>query len=103
MDPLSRRLNGLYLKVGVKVDEEQYTCNHLLFIDDLKLLAESDEVIKSMVEETKSFFITVGLEMDVEKSATNSKTCEKDARLRISHEGYKYLGITENRDRKNYD
>ncbi|KAF9763114.1 hypothetical protein NGRA_1493 [Nosema granulosis] len=38
--------------------------------------------------------------MDVEKSELNSKTCEKDARLLTSHEGYKYLRITENREGK---
>ncbi|KAF9762037.1 Retrovirus-related Pol polyprotein from type-2 retrotransposable element R2DM [Nosema granulosis] len=101
MDPLSRRLNGTYPKVEVKIDDIHYTCNHLLFIDDLKLVSRTDDNLKSMVEETKSFLRTVGLEMNVEKSATNSPLCENDAKLLGSCEGYKYLGITESREGKN--
>ncbi|KAI5179376.1 hypothetical protein PAEPH01_2624, partial [Pancytospora epiphaga] len=40
LDPLSRRLNGLHPKVSVKTDHGMHSTNHLLFIDDLKLLAE---------------------------------------------------------------
>ena len=70
MDPLSKRLNGLYPKLEVKLDDIHYTCNHLLFIDDLKLFSSTEDSLKSMVYETKTFFKTVGLEMNVEKSAT---------------------------------
>jgi hypothetical protein len=91
----------MYPKIEVKLEDLHYTCNHLLFIDDLKLFASSEEVLNSMVTETKSFFKTVGLEMNVEKSATNSSSCESDAKLLGTHEGYKYLGITENREERN--
>jgi hypothetical protein len=101
MDPLSKRLNGLYPKLEVKLDDIHYTCNHLLFIDDLKLFSSTEDSLKSMVDETKTFFKTVGLEMNVEKSATNSKLCENDAKLLGSCEGYKYLGITESKESKN--
>jgi hypothetical protein len=101
MDPLSKRLNGLYPKLEVKLDDIHYTCNHLLFIDDLKLFSSTEDSLKSMVYETKTFFKTVGLEMNVEKSATNLKLCESDAKLLGSCEGYKYLGITESRESKN--
>ncbi|EQB62346.1 hypothetical protein NAPIS_ORF00061 [Vairimorpha apis BRL 01] len=55
-----------------------------------KMLATpSDNVLNLMVNETKEFFRTVGLEMNIDKSATNSVICEDDAKLLGSHEGYK--------------
>ncbi|EQB60692.1 hypothetical protein NAPIS_ORF01735 [Vairimorpha apis BRL 01] len=91
----------MYPKIEVELEDVSYGCNHLLFIDDLKLFSESDNVLKLMVNETKEFFRTVGLEMNIDKSATNSVICEDDAKLLGSHEGYKYLGITESRVGKN--
>lgn len=38
--------------------------NHLLFIDDLKLFAHSEDTLKNMVDETENFFKTIGLEMN---------------------------------------
>ena len=63
MDPLSRKLTDKYQKVGVQIETDMYITNHLLFIDDLKLLAESDEELQRMMNETKLFFDTIGLEM----------------------------------------
>ncbi|EQB60357.1 hypothetical protein NAPIS_ORF02072 [Vairimorpha apis BRL 01] len=95
MDPLSRKLNLKYPKVGVRLDNQSFVTNHLLFIDDLKLLAENQDDLKSMIEETKNFFKTVGLEVNREKSATNCIGCEEDAVILEGSQGYKYLGITE--------
>ncbi|EQB62419.1 hypothetical protein NAPIS_ORF00002 [Vairimorpha apis BRL 01] len=70
---------------------------HLLFVLCMDPLIEledvitpCEEVLKSMVNETKEFFESVGLEINVD-----------DAKLLASHEGYKYLGITESRIGKN--
>ena len=98
MDPLSRRLNGKYPKLEVKLDRENYCSNHLLFIDDLKLFAENDDNLKEMMCETQKFFTSVGLEMNREKSATNSEPCESQAVVLNANEGYKYLEVTEDRD-----
>ncbi|EQB60273.1 reverse transcriptase [Vairimorpha apis BRL 01] len=95
------KFNTLNLNLYLNKSDVSYGCNHLLFIDDLKLFSESDNVLKLMVNETKEFFRTVGLEMNIDKSATNSVICEDDAKLLGSHEGYKYLGITESRVGKN--
>ena len=95
MDPLSRKLNTMHQKVCIKTEAGFYTTNHLLFIDDLKLLAEDETSLSAMVEETKKFFSTVGLEMNKEKSATNSAACEEDAELLDGIKTYKYLGIIE--------
>ena len=100
MDPLSRKLNTTYPKVAVRTDDDQYVSNHLLFIDDLKLFAEKEEVLKKMSDETERFFEIVGLERNKAKSATNSEVCENMAMPLGVNEGYKYLGITENRESK---
>ena len=100
MDPLSRKLNGAYPKAEVALEKESYTCNHLLFIDDLKLFSESDENMAQMVTETEKFFETIGLEINKKKSASNTEMCEKNALVLDATQGYKYLGITENRESK---
>ncbi|KAF7680999.1 Retrovirus-related Pol polyprotein from type-2 retrotransposable element R2DM, partial [Astathelohania contejeani] len=69
IDPLSRRLNERYPKVSIHAKEISHATNHLLFIDDLKLLATNSTVMGNMVKETESFFKTIGLEINREKSA----------------------------------
>jgi hypothetical protein len=98
MDPLSRKLSGIYSKVEVKLEECNYNSNHLLFIDGLKLFSYNEDTMKSMILETENFFKTIGLEIDRDKSATNFKLCEDKAVVLSADEGYKYLGIVENRD-----
>jgi hypothetical protein len=96
MDPLSRMLNGRYPKVEVALGEAAYSCNHLLFADDLKLMAKDDDTLKKMMAETKEFFGVVGLEINRDKSATNTAACSDDALLIEGAQGYKYLGVIEN-------
>ena len=47
------------------------------------------------MEESKNFFKAVGLEMNKDKSATNTEACAEDATLLEGVQSYKYLGITE--------
>jgi Reverse transcriptase (RNA-dependent DNA polymerase) len=56
IDPLSRQLNGIHKKLNVPTDSGMYATNHLLFVEDLKLMAESDEELKMLMKETKEFF-----------------------------------------------
>ncbi|KAF7684364.1 Retrovirus-related Pol polyprotein from type-2 retrotransposable element R2DM [Astathelohania contejeani] len=95
IDPLSRRLNERYPKVSIHAEEILHATNHLLFIDDLKLLATNSTVMGNMVKETESFFKAIGLEINREKSATNDSQCENTAILLDSTGLYKYLGIIE--------
>ncbi|KAM0681267.1 hypothetical protein GINT2_000471 [Glugoides intestinalis] len=81
--------------LSVETNGPARTCNHLLFIDDLKLLAKDEKVLKLMVEETMEFLDTVGLEHNREKSATNAKTCENAGVFLEGPASYKYLGISE--------
>ena len=95
VDPLSRALNARFPVLTVPAGDEHHVCNHLLFVDDLKLFAESDEVLAALLEEVKTFFRSIGLEMNREKSATNSAACAEDAVLIEGAGVYKYLGIVE--------
>lgn len=98
LDPFSRKPNSIYPKVDVYLEKENYVCNHLLFIDDLKLLSDKEETLKSLVEESNTFFKTIGLEINKDKSATNSEICSETALVLDANSGYKYLGIIENPD-----
>ncbi|TBU20829.1 reverse transcriptase, partial [Hamiltosporidium tvaerminnensis] len=84
MDPLSRKLNEKHTKVRVQTDAESHSTNHLLFINDLKLLAKDSSTLKG-----------IGLEINKEKSATNDTCCEDTAILLEGVSVYKYLGIIE--------
>ena len=95
IDPLSRKLNGLFPKVSVSTENGMHTTNHLLFVDDLKLFSEHKEVLQAMTAETERFFRVVGLDINREKSATNSQECVETAMLLEGAQGYKYLGIIE--------
>ncbi|KAI5169965.1 hypothetical protein PAEPH01_1133 [Pancytospora epiphaga] len=78
-----------------------HSTNHLLFIDDLKLLAETDDALSHMTKEVIQFFDVVGLEINKEKSATNSEASADAAVMLEGKDGYKYLGIIEvNRSRQ---
>ncbi|KAK6089183.1 hypothetical protein P3W45_001830, partial [Vairimorpha bombi] len=49
LEPLSKRLNEIYPKVEVSMDDKNFASNHLLFIDDLKLLPKTEEILKEMI------------------------------------------------------
>ncbi|TBU10710.1 reverse transcriptase, partial [Hamiltosporidium tvaerminnensis] len=66
MDPLSRNLNEKYTKVTVQTDAESHSTNHLLFIDDLKLLAKDSSTLSAMTGEAKEFLEVIGLEINKE-------------------------------------
>jgi hypothetical protein len=95
IDPLSRKLNGRYPKVDVSTEDGMHTTNHLLFVDDLKLVAHNAQVLQAMTQETEKFFRVVGLEINRDKSATNTPECVETAVMLEGSQGYKYLGITE--------
>ncbi|TBU11070.1 reverse transcriptase, partial [Hamiltosporidium tvaerminnensis] len=95
MDPLSRKLNEEYAKVTIQTEDASHSTNHLLFIDDLKLLAKDGTTLEKMTEEVKMFVKNIGLEINREKSATNDSCCENTATLLEGIGVYKYLGIIE--------
>ncbi|TBU06534.1 putative reverse transcriptase [Hamiltosporidium magnivora] len=90
VDSLSRKLNEKYIKVTVQTDAESHSTNHLLFIDDLKLLAKDSSTLSAMTGEAKEFLEVIGLEINKEKSATNDTCCEDTATLLEGVSVYKY-------------
>ncbi|KAL0265726.1 UNVERIFIED_CONTAM: hypothetical protein PYX00_011441 [Menopon gallinae] len=97
MEPLSRGLNKTYETVPVEKGERWYSTNHLLFIDDIKLLARSKSTLEAMAGTTKAFLQRTGLEINPGNSATNVRVCGDVTRYLEEHEGYKYLGVLEDR------
>ncbi|KAK1348726.1 hypothetical protein LUQ84_001876 [Hamiltosporidium tvaerminnensis] len=67
MDSLSRKLNEEYTKVTIQTEDVSHSTNHLLFIDDLKLLAKDGTTLEKMTEEVKMFMKNIGLEINREK------------------------------------
>ncbi|GIX62315.1 reverse-transcriptase domain containing protein,putative [Babesia caballi] len=96
--PSSSRLRQLYPSVQIRTsDSREFGTNHLLYIDDLKLLAKDEDVMQKMTKETEEYLTHIGLIINRDKSATNSSRCADTARLLEGPETYKYLGITETR------
>ncbi|KAF7683369.1 LINE-1 reverse transcriptase like protein [Astathelohania contejeani] len=95
INPLSRRLNERYPKVSIHAEKISHATNHLLFIDDLKLLATNSTVMGDMVKETESFFKAIKLGINREKSATNNSQCKNTTTILDGTGVYKYLGIIE--------
>jgi len=82
------------------MERGHFTTSHSIFIDDLKIYAKSEENLEKTVKEAKNFFEKVGLEMNKEKSATNSPKCTEHAVFLEGVEGYKYLGIMQDSNSK---
>ncbi|KAI5170384.1 hypothetical protein PAEPH01_1385 [Pancytospora epiphaga] len=53
---------------------EMYSTNYLRSIDDLKLLAEMEEVLSWITKNTIQFFDAIGLEINKDKSTVSSQT-----------------------------
>ncbi|GBE59174.1 reverse transcriptase domain containing protein, putative [Babesia ovata] len=76
MDPLSRLLSSKYDAVEMQTrDGRVMATNHLLYIDDLKLIAKDAETLRLMTEETQVFFGKIGMTINRDKSATNAAEC----------------------------
>lgn len=76
---------------GVSATEyEMHVTNHLLFVDDLKLVTVKNLNIKPMSEETLRFFEVVSIETNLEK-LRQTQSCAEAVLLEGS-QGYKYPG-----------
>ena len=111
IDPLSKVLKcckaGYNLSKGRKKDENKKV-NHLLFMDDLKLYAESEKQLVPLIETVKNFTEDICMEFGYEKCA--KCTIKKGKKVTAEHlkmdnghiedlgedVAYKYLGIEEN-------
>ncbi|KAG0435466.1 LINE-1 retrotransposable element ORF2 protein [Dictyocoela muelleri] len=101
MEPISRILNQEdKLKLRMNYDNTELRINHLFYMDDLKLFAENDDVLAELAAKLKNTLNAIGMEHNIEKSATNSDICKDYADVLSPIDGYKYLGLLEDVDSK---
>ena len=94
-------------KAGYDWGKKQFSLNHLLFMDDLKLYAKNEEQIDSLVRTVHIFSTDIGMEFGIKKCGvlilkrgkiTRSEGIELpngDKLKEVGEEGYTYLGIVE--------
>jgi Reverse transcriptase (RNA-dependent DNA polymerase) len=69
INTLSRQLDGKHKKLNAPTESGMHAKKHLIFVDDMKLMTESDEDLKMLMKETKKSFKAIGLKMNKDKSA----------------------------------
>ena len=105
MVPLSlilKKVNACY-----KWGKKEYKLNHLLFMDDLKLYAKSEEQTNTLVRTVYVFSTDIGMEFGIKKcgilTMKRGKIVKKEGiklpngemMKHVGQEGYTYLGIIE--------
>ena len=101
--PLSlflKKVNACY-----KWGKKEYKLNHLLFMDDLKLYAKSEEQTNTLVRTMNVFSTDIGMEFGIKKcgiltmkrgkivKSEGIKLTDVDVMKQVGQEGYTYLGI----------
>ena len=101
--PLSlilKKVNACY-----KWGKKEYKLNHLLFMDDLKLYAMSEEQTNTLVRTMNVFRTDIGMEFGIKKcgiltmkrgkivKSEGIKLTDVDVMKQVEQEGYTYLGI----------
>ena len=105
MVPLSlifKKVNTCY-----KWGKKEYKLNHLLFMDDLKLYAKSEEQTNTLVRTVYVFSTDIGMEFGIKKcgiltmkrgkivKSEGIKLSDVEVMKQVGQEGYTYLGIIE--------
>ena len=105
MVPLSlilRKVNGCY-----KWGKKEYRLNHLIFMDDLKLIAKSEEQTNMLMRTVYMFSTDIGMEFGIKKcgiitmkrikivKTERIKLPDGEVMKQVGQEGYTYLGIIE--------
>ena len=101
IDILSKQLDKQINKLNIKMNEEekQVKLNHILYMDDLKIITNSLDEMEKAHKLTKEIFNAIGLKINVEKSVImnniNSQINGELAELpRVTNDNpYKYLDI----------
>lgn len=78
LETISRILNRDYIKVESKIEEEVFECNHLIFIDNLKIIAKKPEDMITIYNKTKEILMAIGLDINKDKSAISFDCNEID-------------------------
>ena len=94
---------------GFKYGNVDELLNHLLFMDDLKLYASSEEDLRLLLDTVECYSSDIGMQFGVDKCATlvvknGKRVSSADVVLQngevmkeVSGEGYKYLGVLQNK------
>ena len=105
MVPLSfilKKVNACY-----KWEKKEYKLNHLLFMDDLKLYAKSEEQTNTLERTVHVFSTDIGMEFGIKKcgiltmkrgkivKSEGIKLPDGEVMKQVGQERYTYLGITE--------
>ena len=97
-----RKVNGCY-----KWGKKEYRLNHLIFMDDLKLIAKSEEQTNILVRTVYMFSTDIGMEFGIKKcgiitmkrikivKTERIKLPDGEVMKQVGQEGYTYLGIIE--------
>ena len=103
--PLSlilKKVNACY-----KWGKKEYKLNHLLFTDDLKLYAKSEEQTNTLVRTVYVYSTDIGMEFGIKKSgiltlkrgkivkSEGIKLLDGEVMKQVGQEGYTYLGMIE--------
>ena len=97
LEPLSRYLINFHEKVSTETESKIFRTNHLLFIDDLKLISESSEVLEKLIKCTEYYFRALDLEINDKKSAINTTLPETKYTMLEWKKEYQYLGVLKNK------
>lgn len=94
---VSKALNNSCSKVSIPFDSNRFfQTNHMLYMDDLKLFANTDEDLESLLNLARQELLKVGLSLNHKKSATNTQLNESFIEVIQDSTTYKYLGFEEN-------
>ena len=97
-----KKVNACY-----KWGKKEYKLNHLLFMDDLKLYAKSEEQRNTLVRTVYKFSTDIGMEFGIKKcgiltmkrgeivKSEGIKLPDGEVMKQVGQEGYTYLGIIE--------
>ncbi|KAG0435393.1 LINE-1 retrotransposable element ORF2 protein, partial [Dictyocoela muelleri] len=101
MEPISRILNNTSTpKVELSYNNTNMRINHLFYMDDIKIFAESQEKLGILISSFMKTLETIGMKHNKEKSCTNTETYSEIADVINPLHGYKYLGLIEDADNK---
>ena len=97
-----KKVNACY-----KWGKKEYKLNHLLFTDDLKLYAKSEEQTNTLVRTVHVFSTDIGMEFGIKKcgiltmkrgkivKSEGIKLPDGEVMKQVGQEGYTYVGIIE--------
>ena len=100
-------LSLIHVNACYKRGKKEYKLNHLLFMDDLKLYAKSEEQTNILVRTVHVFSTDIGMEFGIKKcriltmkrdkiaKSEGIKLPDREVMKQVGQEGYRYLGIIE--------